>query len=369
MSDQKISIVRDETRFLQMLMDVISHPVFFKNMQGKYLGCNKAFEKFIGAPREKIISRTTHDIVSGELADQYCKMDEELFSSRSAQTYETSIKCADGSRRDVIFNKVFYGDSGEGSIRLVGVIIDITERKKLEEEMEKVLIIKSDFTSMISHELRTPLTAIKEGISVVLDETAGGLNENQRKFLNIAKRNIDRLARLIEDMLDFQRLESGKMIFNMHENDINEVVRELEKTVSPLAKEKGLNFALNLKSDLPRMIFDRDRIMQALTNLLNNTIKFTKNGSVVVTTGMEADYIKVSVADTGLGIDKEDIPKLFRQFDQLETGLRRNVDGTGLGLVISKKIIEAHKGRIGVESELGKGSTFWFALPIKYREG
>ncbi|MFA5143840.1 MAG: PAS domain S-box protein [Candidatus Omnitrophota bacterium] len=223
--------------------------------------------------------------------------------------------------------------------------------------------IKSNFAGMVSHELRTPLAAIKEGVSLILDKILGDINAEQQKYLGITKKNVDRLDRLINGVLDFQTLESGKMKFKMGENDINEVVKEIRQTMLPVVEKKNLDFMCKLDKDLPRVTFDRDKIIQVLTNLVNNALKFTDKGSITITTDRRDNCIQVTVNDTGPGIKKEDIPKLFQQFTQLQ----RKVGGAGLGLSICKQIIEAHKGKIWAESEFGKGAVFHFILPIKER--
>jgi signal transduction histidine kinase len=183
----------------------------------------------------------------------------------------------------------------------------------------------------------------------------------------ISKRNVDRLARLIDDILDFQKLESGKMTFKMAENDINETIREVGVSMAPLAGQKGLDFIFDPDDSLPAIRFDKDKIMQVLTNMIGNAIKFTEKGGITVSTGRGDNFVTVSVRDTGPGIKKDDIPRLFRQFEQLDTGINRKIGGTGLGLAICKSIIEAHGGKVHAESELGKGSVFSFTLPVVER--
>jgi len=238
---------------------------------------------------------------------------------------------------------------------------------ELEDKLQQALKIKSDFTSMVSHELRTPLAAIKEGIAIVLDQTAGTLNEKQKEFLNIAQRNVDRLTRIISEILDFQKLEAGRMVFHMEENDINDIVGEVEKANGPLAKEKGLNLKVRLQDNLPKPRLDRDKIVQVLANLLSNAFKVTEKGGVTISTALGNNFIQVSVQDTGFGIKEVDMPKLFQKFAQLENGTMRKPGGTGLGLAICKEIVEAHKGKIWAESTYGQGSTFHFILPVKER--
>ena len=237
------------------------------------------------------------------------------------------------------------------------------QRKKIVAAME----VKSQFLSVVSHELRTPLTAIKESIRLVYSEVTGEINDEQKMFLEIAKRNVDRLARLINDVLDFQQLDANKMKFTMQENDINEVVADINETMSSVADGKGLRLVVNLDKTLPRIQFDRDKILQVLTNVINNAVKFTEKGTITITTTGSGNIIRVSVEDTGRGIKKDDLPKLFKEFGQLATGKERETGSTGLGLVISREIIEKHNGRMWAESEYGQGSTFIFILPVNER--
>jgi len=257
----------------------------------------------------------------------------------------------------------------EGEISYLASLHNITERKEAEEKMKKAMEIKSEFISMASHELRTPLTAIKEGVRLVIQEQTGKLNDEQKEFLGIVKRNVERLARLINDILDFQKLESGKMDVDMQKNDVNEIVKEIKETMTPLSSEKGLNLIIELDDSLPIIKFDKDKITQVLTNIVNNAIKFTEQGSVTISTtkGDNDNIIQVSVADTGPGIKNEDLPRLFHEFEQLAGGNERKTGGSGLGLAISRKIIKKHNATIWAESEPGKGTTFHFVLPIKER--
>jgi signal transduction histidine kinase len=264
-------------------------------------------------------------------------------------------------------------DLSDASAASLNLLEDIQEEKekveKYSKDLEEALRIKADFTSMVSHELRTPLTAIKEGIALVIDGTTGELNKDQKEFLGIAKRNVDRLARLINDVLDLQKLESGKLTFMLAPEDINGLVHEAYDTMITIAKNKALDIELKLAEGLPNIVFDRDKITQVLTNLVNNAIKFTDAGKITITTENKGNVIQVSVKDSGPGIKEEDIPKLFRHFEQLEKGTERRTGGTGLGLAISKEIVEMHGGKIWAESVYGQGATFIFNLPIVERKG
>jgi PAS domain S-box-containing protein len=301
------------------------------------------------------------------------------------RNYETSYKTKDGRAIPVILSggvlrrkecpdalprndcRLFM-DRGSHCEKLLGAVWvarDITERKRAEGALAEIAKAKSDFASTISHELRTPLTAIKQGITIVLEGTAGAINEDQSDFLNLAKRNVDRLNRLINDVLDIQKFEAQETKSSIQENDINEMIIEVQNTMAPLADKKSLGFALHLEEGLPRIKCDRDRIVQVLTNLANNAIKFTEKGRIVIASSRGENTIRVSVKDTGPGIKEEDMDRLFRPFEQLGESPEPKTGATGLGLAISKEIISRHNGKIWAESEFGTGTTFSFILPIR----
>lgn len=238
---------------------------------------------------------------------------------------------------------------------------DITERKKVEEALREALKVKTAFTSMVSHELRTPLCALKESVSLVEGGMMGKVTEDQKKILEMAKSNIDRLSRLISQILDFQALETGKMVFHLNDNDINKTVTEVFELMNILAKEKGLAIFLDLDKGLPRIRFDADRISQVLLNLVDNSLKLTAKGRVTISTKRVNGSIEVSVKDTGPGINEKDMPRLFREYEQLV----RRTGGAGLGLAICLEIIKSHGGKISAESTVGQGTTMRFTLPIQ----
>lgn len=245
------------------------------------------------------------------------------------------------------------------------------EKEKLQDQLQKsndklkeMYAIKSDFTSMVSHELRTPLAAIQEGISIVLDETAGSLNHGQKEFLNIAKSNVERLNRLINDVLDFSKLESRKMTFRISAHDINRIIRDTVCLQKHAAEGKKLYLETVLEEGLPRIDCDPDRITQVLSNLISNAVKFTAAGGITISSrkdGQEKGII-VAVQDTGAGIKDEDVGRLFQKFQQISKD--SGAGGTGLGLAICKEIIGQHGGRIWIESAFGRGSAFKFSIPV-----
>jgi len=344
--------------------DAISDFVFIQDKDYTITKTNKAFARLLKRAPEEIVGRKCYEILhkKKEPWDE-CPFEvtRKTKKPRTTVVYDPQIGIP-----LMVTTSPLFDEEGEfiGSVHLAK---DITETMENERKLREALEIKSQFVSMVSHELRTPLTAIKEGIGIVADGIAGKLNEKQKEFLDIARKSVDRLARLINEVLDFQKLEAGKVKLNLRKNDLNEAVREVCATMSPAARERGLNLAARIDETLPRVIFDRDSIIQVLTNIVDNAIKYTEKGSIMIATGRGDNLVSVQVSDTGPGILREDLPKLFHRFERVDGGKYRKVGGTGLGLAISKQIIEKHNGKIWAESTPGKGMTIHFILPIEER--
>ena len=251
-------------------------------------------------------------------------------------------------------------------------IDDITERKQAEEEhrlaeekLKETMELKSQFISTVSHEIRTPLAAIKEGIAIVLDEVTGPINEDQKKFLDIVKRNTDRLSDLINNVLDFQKLGSDNTIPDIQSNDIEQILSDVHETMALYAKRSEVELSVDCARGLPKAEFDRDKIIQVLTNLVSNAIKFTpRQGRVSVNVRHREGELVIGISDTGMGIPKEALPKIFERFYRVKRP-GKEIQGTGLGLAIVHKIVMMHGGRIEVESEIDRGTAFTVFLPVK----
>jgi signal transduction histidine kinase len=245
------------------------------------------------------------------------------------------------------------------------------ERKKVARKLKEAMDAKAELVNMVSHDLRIPLTAIKEGIDIVGSGEAGPVNEEQREFLTLAIRNVERLTRLITDFLDFEKIDADKQPLHIVENDINKLIKDVHKTMGPVAKQKGLDLRFEPGEGLPKTEFDYDGITRVVTNLVSNALKFTTEGSIVIRTRKAEGGVEVAIADTGCGISKDDLNTLFKKYGQIKSVNVKDIEGTGLGLAISKLIIEHHKGKIWAESatqtadksQQGKGTTFYFYLP------
>ena len=258
------------------------------------------------------------------------------------------------------------------------------EIKETNLKLEKLERLKSEFISIVSHELRTPLTAIKNSLDILSGGKCGEINDSGQKFLSMAQRNVQRLAGIINDLLDLSKIEAGKMDYHFANMDIHSVIDYVKSSLSVVAKEKGLNLISEETPDLPEIYADSQRLEQVLTNLVSNAIKFTPEGKTIIIRSHLADasqlnapdcfkndinklsgkYIVVCVEDQGIGIAEKDLLRAFDKFAQIENSLSRKVGGSGLGLPIAKQLLQAHNGAIWCDSELNKGSRFYFAIPV-----
>ncbi len=248
---------------------------------------------------------------------------------------------------------------------------DVTLMKQLE-------IMKDSFINTVSHEFRTPLFSIRESVNMVRKESLGPLLPDQKDTLDISLRNSDRLVRLINDILDFQKFESGRFTLHPSAVDARSIIREAFFTMSPLADQKGIKLQKAISEECPQLYVDKDMVVQVFINIISNAVKYTHQGSIQVRAFPEhwndtldkaddsphKNLLHFTVSDTGIGIKEEDIAKLFHTFSQISSDDHPKTEGTGLGLVISKRIVDLHKGKIWVQSKWGEGTTFHVLLPI-----
>jgi len=272
---------------------------------------------------------------------------------------------------DQVINKgaqdlLIKGEMLAGS--LIRSISYAIERQQMLESLKQLDRLKSEFVSSVSHELRTPLTTIREGVSLVLDEVLGKINNEQREFLNIALSDIDRLGRIINDLLDIAKLEAGKVELKREFFDIRNVIKKVKASFAPKMEDKGLEFRLKIGTEPMEVYADKDRICQVLVNLVGNAIKFTQKGYIEIGVENAGNMLQCWVLDTGDGIKEKDLNTIFARFHQVGKISGVGGAGTGLGLAITKEIMEMHKGSIAVESIWKKGSNFVFSLPLYTEE-
>jgi signal transduction histidine kinase len=253
---------------------------------------------------------------------------------------------------------------------LAGMLGSLIQRKQAEQAERRLMQVKDDFVASVSHELRTPLYAIA-GFIELLQKGRVKDPEVRQEFLDRVAQNTERLTGLVNDLLDVSRLEGGRLHLDLAEVELFGLVRETLRSLESLATSKHMTLhVLAGKSDARlRVSIDPSRIRQVIVNLVANAIKFSSEGTAVeVQAATEGDYVRVEVVDHGRGISRDDVPLIFTKFYRTESSVDDAVAGTGMGLYISRMIVETHGGRVGVESELGKGSVFFFTLPLSQQE-
>ncbi|MCX6814357.1 MAG: ATP-binding protein [Candidatus Aenigmarchaeota archaeon] len=288
------------------------------------------------------------------------KHSEELEKVVSDRTGELDTKLRElGDNRTAILNMM--EDSEEANRQLMKVQ---KELKKAVDELKKTDVKKDEFISITAHEFKTPLTAI-HGFAQLLQGKKID-RESMQKYLRIMMEETDRLAKLVTEILDLSRMDLGTFKFNFEAADLAKLVDDVSNEIKEIAGKKGLKLRYSISPGVPKQITtDPERLRQVLINLVINAVKYTPKGSIELKVAKEHGELKFSVKDTGIGIPKEEIPKLFHRFYQIDSSYTRETKGSGLGLALCKEIVQGMGGKIWMESEAGRGSTFHFTLPFK----
>jgi len=483
--------IRESNFFLQILLNAIPVPIFYKDIEGRYTGINRAFEQFFGKSSRELEGKSVFDISPSELAEVYHAKDMELIRKKGVQVYDSQIKDAQNVVHDVVFHKATVVDSNEQVVGLIGVILDITERKSAEKEIamlahslkcvnecvsitdlnDKILFVnesflktygyeldelkgkninivrskknapelvngilptticgewqgellnkrkdggefpvflsstiikdkenkilgligvgtditerklaeqelinaknhaeesdrlKSSFLANMSHEIRTPMNGILGFADLLKEPDLSG--EEQQEYIQLIEKSGTRMLNIINDIVSISKLESGQMEVAISKTDINEQMNYIYSIFKPEILQKGLQLNIeNSVSAEDAIIFtDKEKFSAIITNLVKNAIKFTSVGVIEFGCGKKGELLEFYVKDTGLGILKEQENYIFERFRQGSESLNRTYEGAGLGLSISKAYVEMLGGKIWIESEYGKGSTFHFTIP------
>lgn len=338
----------------QAILTGIADGVVVFDNDGKATLANPAIGRLLDQPPDAIIGSDIETLLGRDIN----AADKEMVVNLSAEqdVHRSSVKFPWGARTlSVSFAPV--GDSAGGVTGTVAVFRDFTR----EAEVDRM---KSDFVSIVSHELRTPLTSIKGYLDLISIGASGPVTKQQKSFLAIARDNAERLSELVTDLLDISRIESGKTDLNVQVVSVREVIDEVATVLKKEFDDRGLSLTLDLPSDLPEILGDPNRISQIMTNLLSNAYKYTARGGATVRARRMPDSIQVDVVDTGIGISVEDQAQLFTRFFRVDDPTVRQQPGTGLGLHITKSLVEMHNGQIWLKSQPGAGSTFSFTLPL-----
>jgi two-component system sensor histidine kinase/response regulator len=359
---------------LDSMINSISDLVFYKDRVGRYLGCNKAYTALVGMSEQDLVGKTAGDLFPPELAGIMDERDQRCLEELRDQSSEFWVTYPDGQQvlLDCIVSPL-WDENGEPQ-GVLGISRNITERKRNEEEIrhakelaEEAARMKSDFLANMSHEIRTPMNAII-GLSHLVLKT--DLSARQRDYIQKVQSSGQHLLGIINDILDFSKVEAGKLDLENTDFELEKLLDNTSSLISEKCHAKGLELVFEVAPDVPpTLVGDSLRLGQILLNYANNAVKFTEKGEVVISVRAsertERDaLLHFRVRDTGIGLTGEQIARLFKSFSQADTSTTRKFGGTGLGLAICKKLAELMGGEVGVESEPGKGSTFWFTARV-----
>ena len=335
--------VEEERNKLGTLFQHMADGMVAFDSEGRLLQFNPAAEVMLGRRLEDTLRYT--DV----FPDVQVRQEDLAQDGRSIE-----IHFAAGSR----FLKIYFAPIrlGADSTGLMAVLHDVTEQRKLDDS-------RREFVANVSHELRTPLTNVR-GYAETLMSADDIDRDTQMRFLGVISSEADRMTRIVKDLLTLTRLDYNRMEMNMQLMDLRELGAKAAQAMEGQARSKDLTLTCTLPEALPEVLGDAERIQQVIINIITNAIKYNKpHGSITITGGTEGDRVFLRVADTGIGVPKEDLPRLFERFYRVDKARSRESGGTGLGLAIAKQIVESHGGTIGFDSEYGKGSVVTLYLP------
>jgi PAS domain S-box-containing protein len=341
--------------YLASIVESSEDAIIGKSLDGTIQTWNRGAEKLYGYAASEVIGQSVLFLVPAERHKEVEGFLNRIKRGERIEPHETVRIAKGGGRLDVAVTISPLKNADGEVVGASTVARDISERREIERT-------KSEIVSVVSHELRTPLTSIRGALGLLAAGMLRSQPEKGQRMLEIAVSNTDRLVRLINDILDLERLESGKMILEKRTCTAAGLMTQAADSVRDLAEKAGVTLSVSLHS--ARLWVDQDRIIQALINLLSNAIKFSPRGKTIrLTATRQADQILFQVKDQGRGIPQEKRENIFERFQQVDASDRREKGGTGLGLPITRSIVQQHGGRIWVESTLGQGSTFSFTLP------
>jgi len=393
-SDRKRSedALREREAQLWQIIDLVPHMIFAKDAEGRFVLVNRYMAEAYGTSPKNLSGtfQADHHHNREELA-QFQSGDRRVLETGRSQSFpQMTFTDARGKQRILQVTKIPFRAAGTNAPGVLGVAVDITDLKQIEDALKKSQAgleikveartrelklavlkaqeadqLKSAFLASMSHELRTPLNSIIGFTGILLQGIVGPLNDEQQKQLGMVQSSARHLLSLINEVLDLSKIEAGQLEVARETFRVKDAVEKVIQTVSPLADKKRLDLMAEIAPEVDEITSDRKRLEQILINLVNNAVKFTENGSVQLSCRVEKNRLVIQVTDTGIGIKSENLDKIFRAFQQLDTGLARRYEGTGLGLSISRKLTELLGGHIHAESDgPGRGSTFTVSLPL-----
>ena len=411
---QAEAALQEQLDFLQVLIDTIPTPIFYKNAEGFYLGCNKAFEEALGFKKEQILGKTEYDLSPKELAEQYQQADTTLFEQRGVQSYEDSVVYKDGKKHDVIFYKATFSKADGSLGGLVGVILDISDRKRTEEALRV-------FVHAVSHDLRNPVLGTLMVLNNLLSRGEKGQGDTEtrghgghggqgghgrvgewesgrvgeweshpltpspphpftpsplssptppissipvsRSILERMQKSSERQLNLINSLMEAHISEVQGIVLQRQPVKLHKIVEDAIADLQPMLTENQIILTNLVKDDLPLVSGDPTQLWRVFSNLIVNAVKHNPPGlSITINAIAQEDKIYCTVTDNGVGLSQKQSERLFDLY--FRGSNNRNSLSLGLGLYLCKRIINAHGGEIGVDSTPNTGATFWFTLPV-----
>jgi DNA-binding response OmpR family regulator/signal transduction histidine kinase len=354
-------VIREQGVFLQTILDALGHPFYVIDAKDYTIKMANAAARLGPLPEATTCYALTHGLSEPCSGDEHVCPLQVVKETKAPVTVEHTHRDADGNDRPVEVHCHPVLDD-EGNVKqVIEYTLDITERRRAEEELER---LRREFLGMVTHELKTPLTAIKGSAATALGSRRPFGEQENRELFQIVDEQADRLRELVDNLLDMTRIEAGSLSVSPEPTDLREVLEEARATFVHSGGSHRIQ--LELPADLPAVAADRHRVVQVLTNLLNNAARFSPATELITIAGEHDPLgVTVHVRDRGQGISREKLSRLFKKFSQVHDDTGQKLSGTGLGLAICKGIVEAHGGRISVDSAgEGQGSTFSFTLPV-----
>ena len=359
-----------EKRFRNIALSMVVW-IWEVDEEGVYTYSSERVKEILGYSPEEVTGKSIFDFMPPNEARRIEKRFKKIVGKREIiNDLESWNRHKNGDKVCLVTSGIPILDERGVFLGYQGVHKDITEQKQAEEALreanrrsKKFDRLKSDFISMVSHEIHTPINIMREGITLCLDGLAGDVTEMQEELLNDTLESVERLDRLVMDLLDLSKIEEGRIELRRNVVDLCRIVIKIKKDFEKQAGSKNLRLQANIPEDGIQMYVDKDKIIQIFHNLISNAMRYTKSGGAITLSVQEDNaFVRCSVSDTGVGIAKENISKLFSKFKQFGHVEGSGYKGTGLGLAIAKGLVEIHGGKIWAESTLGKGSTFYFSI-------
>ena len=373
---KQIAQLRSTLGKMEIALGAVEEAIVWSDPLGRIQWCNRAFDNLVAQPHILILGKQILDLFPLRTAGQVLSVEEHPFTlalrtNERTKNYFEFLKAGELLTLDISSSSLEFSGDEPDDICIVLVARDVTESKQNEhkllqanEELIRVTRLKDDFLANMSHELRTPLNAILGMAEGMLDGIFGPVNERQIDSLSTIENSGKHLLSLITDILDVSKIEAGEIKLDISSVSILYLCKSSIDLIKQQALQKNIQLNLKIEHNLPDLLIDERRMRQVLLNLLSNALKFTaEGGEITLQVQIIAEVLRISVSDNGIGIAEKDIEKLFQPFVQIDSALNRKYAGTGLGLVLVKRIVELHNGNVLVESQPDVGSCFSIELP------